>query len=91
MRCGSPDHAKKEEDVADYVVRHLRGNLWQRNIVFNRQVQIRRGRCGLTLAIPTSFTKSSRLKRVKNPARSFPPDGLTAWVYAALPVCSDGL
>jgi hypothetical protein len=37
---------KEEEDVSDYVVRHLREDLAQRNIVFNREVQIRRGRRG---------------------------------------------
>jgi len=37
---------KEEEDISDYVARHLREDLAQRNIVINREVQIRRGRRG---------------------------------------------
>ena len=34
---------KDEEEVADYVVRHLRDDLRDRGIIVNREVQIRRG------------------------------------------------
>jgi hypothetical protein len=37
---------KEEEDISDYVARHLRDDLTDRNIVINREVQIRRGRRG---------------------------------------------
>jgi hypothetical protein len=37
---------KEEEDISDYVARHLREDLAQRNIVINREVQIRRSRRG---------------------------------------------
>jgi hypothetical protein len=37
---------KQEEDVSDYVARHLKKDLADRGIVINREVQIRRGRRG---------------------------------------------
>ena len=37
---------KQEEDVSDYVARHLKKGLADRGIVINREVQIRRGRRG---------------------------------------------
>ena len=37
---------KEEEDISDYVARHLREDLADRNIIVNREVQIRRGRRG---------------------------------------------
>jgi hypothetical protein len=37
---------KQEEDVSDYVARHLKRDLTDRGIIFNREVQIRRSRRG---------------------------------------------
>lgn len=37
---------KEEEDISDYVARHLREDLADRSIIINREVQIRRGRRG---------------------------------------------
>ena len=37
---------KQEEDVSDYIARHLKKDLADRGIIINREVQIRRGRRG---------------------------------------------
>ena len=37
---------KQEEDISDYVARHLKKDLADRGIIINREVQIRRGRRG---------------------------------------------
>jgi hypothetical protein len=37
---------KQEEDISDYLARHLKRDLDERGIVINREVQIRRGRAG---------------------------------------------
>jgi hypothetical protein len=37
---------KQEEDISDYIARHLKKDLADRGIIINREVQIRRGRRG---------------------------------------------
>ena len=37
---------KHEEDVSDYIARHLKKDLGDRRVIINREVQIRRGRRG---------------------------------------------
>jgi hypothetical protein len=37
---------KQEEDISDYIARFLRKDLYERGVVVNREVQIRRGRRG---------------------------------------------